>query len=114
MPSSSDVQAFVAEFVGVAPGKVTSNTLINDDLHVDGDDGVELIRRFAEEFEVDLSEYENHYFGPEGFPIFPPIVIIGLMEFFAGLLGIPEKNPLTPLPVSKLEQAARSGKWGSI
>ncbi len=112
MPARSDIVAFVADYLMVAPDKIKPETLIVDDLGVDGDDGWEFIQEFSQRFDVDLSDYENCYFGPEGFPLLMPF--IGIKEFLCGLLGMPEKHPMPPLSIRQLELSAEAGKWISI
>jgi len=103
----SEVIEFVAEFTGVSASKITPDTLINNDLGVDGDDGCELLSEYSERFQVDISGIDETYFGPEGFS--PFILIIAVYEFFAGLFGVEEK--MKPLPVKQLIKSAEAGKW---
>jgi hypothetical protein len=48
--------------------KITLATDVAWDLGVDGDDAQEFVRRFADQFSVDMSEFDfDMYFGGEGF-----------------------------------------------
>jgi len=57
---------WIADFLGVAPGKVSMSTRVNLDLGVDGHDAVDLIQAFGKQFHVDVSNFPyDSYFGPE-------------------------------------------------
>ncbi len=68
-----------------------SNTRIEKDLGVTGDDAAELIEAFAKEFQVDVSHFKFHdYFGPEG------------MDFFC---EYPDSQSRKKLTIADLEEA---------
>jgi hypothetical protein len=67
------------------------------DLGITGDDGVDLMNSFSDEFEVDLSEFDiSKYFSPEGCN---PFAI-----FF-------HREKILPLKIKSLVQAAIQKKW---
>ncbi len=101
---------FVAEFVGVDSSEITPDTLINMDLGVDGDDGLELLEEFSSRFSVDLSGVEENYFGPEGFPISIFIwPILWLLDIFGRRQAL--FKDLDPLPVATLIRSAKLNRW---
>ncbi|QHP68429.1 DUF1493 family protein [Bradyrhizobium sp. LCT2] len=80
--------------------QITLGTDIARDLGVDGDDARELVRRFGEQFNVDMSEFDfDMYFGSEGFEL------SGLVKT---LLGRRTKAPMT---VELLFGAAKQRRW---
>ncbi|MBR0707307.1 DUF1493 family protein [Bradyrhizobium liaoningense] len=80
--------------------QITPATDIAWDLGVDGDDAHEFICRFADQFNVDMSEFDfDMYFGGEGFDL------IGLIK---SLVGRKTKAPMT---VELLFAAAKERRW---
>ncbi|MBJ7406376.1 MAG: DUF1493 family protein [Bradyrhizobium sp.] len=76
-------------------------TDIARDLGVDGDDAHEFICRFADQFKVDMSEFDfDMYFGGEGFDL------VGLIKSL--VVGRSTKAPMT---VELLFRAAKQGRW---
>ncbi|MCQ3827846.1 DUF1493 family protein [Microbulbifer elongatus] len=100
----TEIIKFLSEFTTIKPGKISGDTLVNFDLGVDGDDGVELLLEYAKKFNVDISGISESYFGPEGVPFLWPFHFIRL------LLGY-RPSRLVPLPVSQLVKSAEAGKW---
>lgn len=111
MSMQSEVIAFISEFTGTDPSKITLETLVNDELGVDGDDGVDLLFEFCAKFNVDLSSIDKLYFGPEGSNPFSAI-LIGLSALWRGLHGRPSRY--LPLPVKQFVYSAEAGKWVNI
>ena len=107
----TEVIAFVAEQTGVKSERITLDTLVNDDLGVDGDDGSEFMEAFAERFNVDLSPINQIYFGPESMPF--QYVVTWPYHLVRWLLGYRSKA-YSPLPVSLLVKSAEAGKWVSM
>jgi len=101
---------FIAEETGTKKSEITLDTLVNDDIGVDGVDGDELICLFSEKFDVDLSEMQDQYFGPEGFSLF--LIFEGSWSFISGLLGF--KDKIKPLPVSQFVKSAKARTWTNI
>lgn len=61
-----EVIAFVAEFWHEPKSRLSPETSVNDDLGMDGDDGIEFLQAFSVRFGVDLSGFpRDKYFGPE-------------------------------------------------
>ncbi|WP_380179997.1 hypothetical protein [Kalamiella sp. sgz302252] len=108
-PTPEEVIAFVREFSGWRKKKIDENTLLEDDLHITGDDGVELLEEaekvFGISFETEEESFrslfslqDNEYlFNSEGFDFF----CIGY--FYRRLKGIP--HPVVrDLSVGKLHE----------
>ena len=104
----SEVIKFISEFVGVPEKKITADTLVNDDLGVAGDDGIELMEAFANRFNVGLSTWEQDYFGPEGMS---PFVIILLPYALLKWLFGNNSSGLVHLPVAQFIKSAEAGQW---
>ena len=100
---------FVAESTGYSATRIDLDTLVNEDLGVDGDDGVELLDEFSKTFGVDMVDCSKTYFGPEGFS--PMIPFYAIRELVGGIFGWPKLFPLEPLPVRVLVQSAEAGSW---
>lgn len=94
-PTLEEVVAFVREFSGWRNKKMDENTLLEDDLHISGDDGVELLEEAEKVFGVSLppegedfrelfSLKQNEYlFHSEGYDFF------GIVWLCRKLRGIP-------------------------
>lgn len=65
------VLSYVTNLNLVDSGQININTSIENDLGITGDDAIDFIEEFSEEFNVDIQlfEYEK-YFKPEGNSIF--------------------------------------------
>jgi hypothetical protein len=75
-----EVKSFVAEFWSVSPDRISAETAVNDDLGMDGDDGVDFLEAFCVRFGVDSSVFpHDKYFGPEA-PADPISVIEGIVR----------------------------------
>ncbi len=107
----SEIIAFLSEFTGVKEERISLDTLINDDLGVDGDDGIELLEEFSERFGVDLSPISETYFGPEGYSI--GFLVLWPYYLYQRIKGYKPKA-IAPLPVRQLVKSAESGKWVSM
>jgi acyl carrier protein len=103
------VRQFVAREASVRVETLTPETRINYDLGVDGDDAVELLEAFMEEFRVDLSAFEfNRYFGPEGGP---PPAFIGVIFAFPLLLVFATFTFLLDLVSGKRKTIQAINEW---
>lgn len=103
------VSQFVADFTCVPPNKIGEETTLFGDLGVDGDDGVELLVRFGEEFDVDLSSVDlSKHFGPEGGA---PWAIFAWIAYACRRGSAEQKARLVPITVGDLCRAAESGKF---
>jgi hypothetical protein len=97
------VMAFLERETGVRRTKLSPRSDIARDLGVDGSDGVELMRKFAEEFRVDMVGFRSSdHFGPEAG--FVPLAI-----FFPSWWR--SRRTLRPLLLEDLVGAARRGRW---
>lgn len=91
----------VAAQSGVAPAALRDDTRIVEDLHLDGDDVVEIVEAVAKTFSVDMANYRwYHHHGPEGcnplWIIFPPWWT---------------RKKHIPIRIADLIEAARTGAW---
>ncbi len=111
MSTQNQVISFIADFTGVDEVKVKPETLVNDDLGVDGDDGIELLENFSDRFDVDLSSMTKNYFGSEGFPFLSVLAWPFLLLLSA--VGVKKKRveEYAPLPVSSFITATEKKKW---
>lgn len=93
---------WIAEFLRVAPERVSGSSALNHDLGVDGDDGVELVHEFGRKFGVDVAKFPyGDYFGPEASN---PLALVGALLRGAVRGGA---RDLRPLYVSDLVNLAR-------
>ncbi len=104
------VKAFVAEHHRIAEKKFNPDTRLVEDLGIDGDDAVELIEAFCDEFEIqDMSDFNfSNYFGPEGCDL-----IGSLFGFLYDLLFDKEKlrSTSTPITLHDLAESAEAKRW---
>lgn len=120
-PSVEEVIAFVREFSGCTRKAIDESTLLEDDLGICGDDGVELLEEaekfFAVRFATDEEDFrslfslkENEYlFTSEG------LDLLGICYFFRWLRGEPEPV-VRDLSIGQLHQVlvkVRSKQEGS-
>ena len=107
-----NVMQFVAEVTGVKLGRLSPELTLFGDLGVDGADGFELLREFSERFHVDLSgcRAERH-FGPEGLPIYAPVVWLWWLVSGAFRKQPEDRAGLTAIHISDLITAARERRW---
>jgi hypothetical protein len=95
---------FVGDQAGVDTCCLELETTLVGDLAYDGGLGVDFMMNFADEFKVDLSQFDpDKYIPPE-----PGLIPAGVFRFF----GI-ERKPSQWLPISirDLVAAAEAGKW---
>lgn len=103
----AQVVRFLAEITGTEPEAIMPDTLVNQELGVDGDDAMELLSAYAREFSVDISQLDYHaYFGPEQGATFGTLLI-----WLTQMLGLRPLYSTRPLPVAYLVQAACTGVW---
>ncbi|MFS2059152.1 hypothetical protein [Kosakonia cowanii] len=120
-PSVEEVIAFVREFSGCTRKAIDESTLLEDDLGICGDDGVELLEAaekfFSVRFETDEEDFrslfslkENEYlFTSEG------LDLLGICYFFRWLRDEPEPV-VRDLSIGQLHQVlvkVRSKQEGS-
>jgi acyl carrier protein len=95
------VMRIIAEQTAVAPERIHDETRIVEDLHLDGDDVVELMERVAATFAIDMSGYRwYHHHGPEGCNPFWLIFRPWWM-----------RKTHIPIRVAVLVEAARTRTW---
>lgn len=98
----NQIVALIEAKMGKYNTEITSETCLDKDLGIIGDDAVELLLEYAEKFEVDLSGLNmKKYFVPEGDTILPMII-----RFFTG-----RKDPKdSELTVGHLEKGVFAGR----
>lgn len=107
----NEIIKFISDFTSVKIEEISPNTLVNNDLGIDGDDGAEFLKEYGKRFNVDLIPISETYFGNEGLSLF--FVILWPYYLVRRVLGY-KTNNLAPLPVSQLIKSAEMGKWVSI
>ncbi len=99
---SEEIKEFVNKIRGGYTFNLTKDTKLQEDLNIWGDDAVEFIEDFGENFNVDISKFDiRKYFKPEGDRILVSIV---------NLFRKAKPPEFTPLTLGDLEQAIRDGK----
>ncbi len=94
---------FTAKMAAVKPARLSGSTRLFEDLGMDGDDGVEFLDAFGQEFGVDMAACDPiDYFGPEA--VWPPSELILLLTDRMKLRHI-------SLTLADLEGFAASGVW---
>ena len=105
----NDVIAFVAEYWDEPKSRLFAETSINNDLGMDGDDGLEFMEAFSRRFAVDLRTFPyDNYFGPEAAAT--PVSIIASMIRW---ITTGKSTNLAPLTLRQLALAAENGSWGN-
>jgi acyl carrier protein len=103
----NEIKAFVAKEWSEPKDGLSAQTSLNDDLGMDGDDGVEFMLAFSKHFAVDLSSFpHNKYFGPEAAANPISLIICAVRRVTTG-----RWNNLSPLTLQDLAEAAERGRW---
>ncbi len=101
---------FVANYVGIDANEVNKGTTVNDELGVDGDDGMDMLESFSKEFDVDISSVKDIYFGPEGLNL--SVVFYPILRFMGILMLVDTKQKhIRPLTVSTMIESAKNKVW---
>jgi acyl carrier protein len=104
-----EVKTFVAEFWGEPKNRLAAETSVNDDLGMDGDDGVEFMLEFGERFAVDLTAFpHDKYFGPEAGATALSMLVNVVRRVTTG-----KWSGLAPLTLRELADAAEWRKWAA-
>jgi acyl carrier protein len=102
-----EVKSFVAEFWREPKNRLSAETSVNDDLGMDGDDGVEFMQTFGERFSVDLSAFpHDKYFGPEASATPLPMIEGVVRRVTTG-----RWSDLAPLTLRDLTEAVEQRGW---
>src|SRR6267378_5285355 len=101
MPDA-DLEKWIIKLIagasGVDPQRISTETSLNQDLGIDGDDAAQLLSVYSEAFGVDLSDFRfSEYFRGEPH----------LFNLWRSGRG----SNLTPITVRDLVEAARQKKW---
>ena len=105
---------FVADFTGVKRERLTPASTLFGDLGVDGADGWELIEKFGQKFQVDLSGFRaDHHFGPEGLPTYAPFMWLWFLVSlpFRKRRSAEDEAGLKPIRISDLILATIEKRW---
>ena len=98
-----DVKRILASDFRIKTDSLTEHTRIVEDLKLDGDDGIEFIDSFHNEYPFESSGFNYaNYFGSEG-------LSLGILNWIRGR-KTPQRRPLT---IGMLIDAAVNGKWTS-
>lgn len=99
---SEEITKFVNEIRGGYAFDFTTDTKLQEDLNIWGEDAVEFIEDFGANFNVDISEFDfRKYFKSER-----DMILVSIVKLFRKT-----KSPeFTPLTLGDLEQAIRNGK----
>jgi hypothetical protein len=102
-----EVIAFIAEYWAVPKSRLSAETSINNDLGMDGDDGLEFMQAFSRRFAVDLGTFPyDNYFGDEA-----AATPISLFSLTVRWLATGKSTTLSPLTLRQLALAAENGSW---
>ena len=104
------VDSFALRFRPGRKGPLSADTRLLQDLGMDGDDGVEFMEAFSEEFDVDMSEFEfKRHFGLEtGIGPLSLVVYLYCRLFGKDLSGV------IPITLRDLVSAAKAKKWHKL
>jgi len=102
-----EVKSFVAEYWGEPENRLAAETSVNEELGMDGDDGVEFMPAFGERFAVDLTAFpRDKYFGPEAGAT-PLSMLAGVIR----RVTTGRWSGLAPLTLRQLADAAERRRW---
>ena len=105
----NEVIAFVAEYWGEPKSRLFAETSVNNDLGMDGDDGLEFMEAFSRRFAVDLGTFPyDNYFGPEA-AANPISIIVAMIRW----ITTGKSTNLSPLTLRQLAVAVENGSWVS-
>ncbi|HEY4641195.1 MAG TPA: DUF1493 family protein [Thermoanaerobaculia bacterium] len=98
------LRAFVAEELKLDPDKLNETDRLQHDLGLDGADAQAFIDKFAERFDVDMTNFVfRDYFGRESFGCIPLWIV---------WIAIPPLRPkVRPVTLADLQRSARAKKW---
>jgi acyl carrier protein len=72
------IAGILRENHGIRATQIQSDTAINKDLGIDGDDAVELLQAIKTEFQIDIRDFQfDEFFGPES---------VGLLNLFGRVI----------------------------
>ncbi|WP_419618247.1 DUF1493 family protein, partial [Thiolapillus sp.] len=101
---------FITNYVGLDAKEINKRTTVNDELGVDGDDGMDMLDSFSNEFGVDMSSIKDIYFCSEGLDLSVIIYpILRVLDIF-GLIDIKRRH-ISPLTVSTMIESAKNKVW---
>jgi len=88
----------------IKPKKLTLDTLIERDLGITGDDSIDFIEEFAQEFNVDITSFDySKYFGGEGVNIFDVISRLFFREKHVSHADMSLRKLADAIKIKKLE-----------
>jgi len=96
-----DVKRILASDFSIKTDSLTEHTRIVEDLKLDGDDGIEFVDSFHNEYPFESSGFNYaDYFGSEG-------LSLGILDWIRGRKALRRR----PLTIGMLIDAAVNGKW---
>jgi acyl carrier protein len=108
-PSEEQVAKFVSEQTGVFYWSISPATTLFGCLGVDGEDGIDLLDAFGEEFGVDITACDAmQFFGPECCPPWAPLHWLAT-AFRTGTRE--ERVGLKAISIADLAKCVEAGRW---
>ena len=109
-PIADEVVDFIAGEAGVPADSITRETRIWHDLHLCGDDAVEVFTRYRDRFGVDLTGLRLVQHGPsEG-----TVWLVEAWAYLARVLRFLRVPQYVPITVNDLIRAAEARTWSAI
>ena len=97
------IATMIESETGYSKNKISRTTNLYHDINIDGDDAEELLLKYSELFDVDMSKFEfNNYFNDEGFDSIS--ILKSTFKFTNG-------RELEPITVGMLERNALLHNW---
>jgi len=88
---------------GYSKSKISRKTRLYQDINIDGEDAEELLYKYSELFDIDMSDFEFcRYFNSEGFDS---------ISILKSIFGFGNKRNPEPITVEMLEQSALARTW---
>ncbi len=101
MQLNNDLYEFISSEVGINRKKLLPSTKLREDIGLDADDAFELLQKFSERYDVDMSNFNfSTYFSKEGTELLFALLF---------LLRIRKPVILKSLNIADLEIAIKKG-----
>jgi len=107
---ADEVTEFIAGEAGVPVGSITRGTRIWHDLHLGGDDAVEVFTRYQDRFGVDLTSLRLAQHGPSEVTVW----FVEAWTYLARVLRFLRTPQSVPLTVDDLIRAAEARTWNVV
>ena len=101
---AENVKRFVARTLVFPYGKLSDSTCLQTDLGLEGDDGLDFVKAFADEFDVDLQGFaaERHFRRKLGDSPLRDLI---------GVLLRRRKRPVVPITIQTLVASVQAKRW---